>query len=723
MTAPVSKVAVTAAAVVSRGDIAQPQMESVLLFNQGDEEFKALASAKGVREGLCGYFALAAAAVLPALPLPTQRAALPAFLAALRGAVRAELPAAMDRLRQARARHDAARPGELQDLPGPHAGQCAPACRACFLSGLVGVQEVEAALRQDARLAGAAFVRRLQGQPHGSSGAAFAPASEWERALAALEAPLGAREPCSGGACCYYVQRGGGGGGSGAAAAASSLVSLRDFAAARAAAPAPAPGAAAAPLLLWLEEAHFAVCLPLALEGEGEVLLLLESAARPGAAAAAAAAARHQRPAVLRVLQGALDAARVAEHVRAACARPGFLCEPAGVLRFPYICPGGFYSQLWCWDALFAGIGVLPFGGARYLLGSMENFLDHTSASGEVPGCLTPAGPSATLAHAKPVVIQGALLGARALGQRALRALRQHQPAMEALLGFWERERRDAATGLYAWHDQMESGADDLPYAEVPSAHTPEWSAERHARAFSAPDVMVFLHREHVAYAVLLEAWAAEEEEEGGGAGAAEAAALRSRAAAHRAKAGELARATDQRLWHASDASGGGGYYCALNLRTGQAIPARTYQLAWPLWERAFGSAAQRSAAVAALLQPDMRAACGVRSTSSAHLRYELKDAIVPYSIWRGPVWINVNCVLCYALARSGAAAAAEALAEDLLRALARDLQVSGAWHECYHPDSGAPLSSASKGFLSWTVMAAGLLQNLQQGTDPTQIE
>jgi glycogen debranching enzyme len=414
------------------------------------------------------------------------------------------------------------------------------------------------------------------------------------------------------------------------------------------------------------------------------------------------------------------DATLIWEHCRVSCEKPGFLCEPKGVLRHPYICPGGFYSQLWCWDALFAGIGALPFGGGRYLLGSMLNFLEHTDLStGAVPGCLTPTGPSSTLAHAKPVIIQGALLGARACGD--LQCLRAHLPAMRALLGFWERERRDAASGLYTWYDQMESGADDLPYAEVPSKHTASWSAERHACAFSAPDLAVFLHREHSAFACLLEAWAGA----AGGEEAGSASALAQEAGQHRAQAASLAQQAAAALWvpgSAATASGGSGYWGAFNTRSQALIPARTYQMAFPLWVPGMGTPQQRAQALASVLQPDMRGACGVRSTSSSHPSYELKDAIVPYSIWRGPVWLNVNMVLCYSLAQCGQAAEAERLAQVLVRVLAADLRASGAWHECYHPDTGAPLSSESKGFLSWTVMAAGLLDNLAKGVDPTAI-
>ncbi len=95
---------------------------------------------------------------------------------------------------------------------------------------------------------------------------------------------------------------------------------------------------------------------------------------------------------------------------------------------------------------------------------------------GSVPGCLTPDGSSQTIYHAKPVVIQGAWLAAKATGN-----VSQFLPfasAMKALLGYWDRTRLDPSTGLYTWHDQMESGADNLPLSECPSAYSPScWNA------------------------------------------------------------------------------------------------------------------------------------------------------------------------------------------------------------------------------------------------------
>ena len=199
------------------------------------------------------------------------------------------------------------------------------------------------------------------------------------------------------------------------------------------------------------------------------------------------------------------DVELVRAHIRALAAST--FHEPEGLLRFPYIVPGGFYSQLWCWDAIFAGIGGLSFGSARYLSGSVMNFFAATAADGSVPGCLTPSGASPTLKHAKPVLIWGALAAARAMGD-----FEQFVPWREAMarqLQYWAAQRKDTATGLHVWHDVMESGADNLPYYEPPSAHTAGWDEARDARRVASPDLQTFLAREHTAFAVFLETWAA----------------------------------------------------------------------------------------------------------------------------------------------------------------------------------------------------------------------
>ena len=103
------------------------------------------------------------------------------------------------------------------------------------------------------------------------------------------------------------------------------------------------------------------------------------------------------------------------------------------------------------------------------------------------------------LAHAKPILIQGAWLAASAPGGGGAAAWRQYAPAMEALLGFWERPpRREPRTQLRPWHDQMESGADNGVLSACPSARSACWTPAQ-AYTLASADLMVYLQRARAA--------------------------------------------------------------------------------------------------------------------------------------------------------------------------------------------------------------------------------
>lgn len=357
-----------------------------------------------------------------------------------------------------------------------------------------------------------------------------------------------------------------------------------------------------------------------------------------------------------------------------------------------------------------AGQSLSPgLGGGPFFLGSMANFLSAVNLStGEVPGCLTPTGASPTLYHAKPMIIQGAFLAAKANGGN-YSFYKPYQAAMQALLAYWERPPRlHTATGLHAWHDQLETGADDLVYSTCPSAHSPECWSEAQAYTLASPDLEVFIAREHIAYSLFLQSWAG--------------AAWEGEAAEHRRLAGRAADALNLYLWDAQV-----GMYQAYNLSTGQPIVARTYQAAWPLWA-GLANSSQIVSSLTTLSSPDLWTPYGIRSTSSTDPRYSNANIINPYSNWRGPVWANVNAVMAYAMVRLARvypgqpwaqtwAAAGLQLGQALLHTLAEDIRVSGTWHECYHSETGAGL--AAPGFLSWNTLGAALLPNLQAGVDP----
>lgn len=346
------------------------------------------------------------------------------------------------------------------------------------------------------------------------------------------------------------------------------------------------------------------------------------------------------------------------------------------------------------------------------------NFLDLVNlTSGELPGGLSPTGGTGVLFHAKPVIVQGAWLAARAAGDAS--RWRTFQPAMEALLSYWNgsatggssARRVDARTGLPLWHDQLETGCDNLVFSECPSAFSPEcWDEERDAFTLSSPDLVVFLAREHTAYANFLAAWAADE-------ASAAAPALLARAAAARGEAARLGDLLSQFMWIWADAPRNTrGWFGAFNVSSQRQIRSRTFQMAWPLWMGA-ANASQAAAALDAVLEPDMRGPYGVRSVSAADARYSEANIINPYSNWRGPIWINANSVLAYTLARYGRSREAAALADDVVDLLAADLEAGAGWHEAYDGDTGAAL--AAPGFLSWDILAATLQSDVAAARDP----
>ena len=350
--------------------------------------------------------------------------------------------------------------------------------------------------------------------------------------------------------------------------------------------------------------------------------------------------------------------------------------EAQGQLPFPYQVPAGPYDSEWDWDSVFLGVvSSRDFNGSRYFVGSMSNFLAKTNlTTGEVKGCLTPDGDSPTLFHAKPIIIQGAFLAAKFDGGNYSQFI-AFKPAMEALLAYWSSPQRvDAATGLHVWHDQLETGADNLVLSLCPSPYSPEcWSESRDAFTLSAPDVELFVAREHLAFALFLEAWAGE--------------GWRAEAAAHRARARAAADTVDRLMWvwkdGAADGAAAGGYYGGYNVSSSAqaTITNRTYQMAWPLWDGGTDNETLVAMAAAELQAPDMWTPFGVRSVSSADPRYNNDNIINPYSNWRGPVWINVNAVLAFSLRARGFAAAAAALAANVVHTLAQDLRATGTWH------------------------------------------
>lgn len=241
--------------------------------------------------------------------------------------------------------------------------------------------------------------------------------------------------------------------------------------------------------------------------------------------------------------------------------------EPQGILNHPYLVPAGPYDQEWDWDSVFTGLALLPLGSAPYLSGSMKNFFEATNMStGAVTICLDPSDPHPSCSsdpaanaesgsHAKPLLIQGAWLSASHEGDYD--QFLEHRPAMVELLSYWSTQRV-TDTGLYTWHDQMESGADDLVTSPCPSPRSDCWSDEADANSLVAPDLLTFLIREHRAYANFVDAWDGEGGDE---------------AQEHRGQAAEIGRVMVEQLWDEEE-----GTFRSFNATSGEIIENDVYK-------------------------------------------------------------------------------------------------------------------------------------------------
>jgi len=81
--------------------------------------------------------------------------------------------------------------------------------------------------------------------------------------------------------------------------------------------------------------------------------------------------------------------------------------------------------------------------------------------------------------------------------------------------------------------------------------------------------------------------------------------------------AASLRDALHSHLWFWEDEVRGRGFYVGFNTSTRSQIRARTFQVAWPVWAGLAANESVATAALASLLEPDLRCAGGLRSVSS----------------------------------------------------------------------------------------------------------
>ena len=362
-----------------------------------------------------------------------------------------------------------------------------------------------------------------------------------------------------------------------------------------------------------------------------------------------------------------------------------------GYIRYPYLIPAGYYTQMWDWDGFFIGLhwANQDPADAKYLRDWVLSFASAADADGYVAGCITPSGPRPLFGKfaMKPFLAQGALIAAQSLNDYEW--IRPVWPAMQRILEYRKRTQFDAKWGLWFWDNAMQSGADNnAALTNDPNDRS----------AILAVDASVYAMREYLAMGALAE-------KQG------DAASARG----YRAEALATRKAILRQMWSASDAM-------FLNRRrdNGAVIRVLDWSSFLPLVDGLLSRGEGRRMITLHLLNRDeMRSDYGFRSLSKRDPSYSNEAMIKPYSNWRGPIWINANLMDWIVLRRYGFTDESRRLALVLAEILHRDVAKWSSMHENYSAETGeglAPTPAQSPGgkfagFVGWNLLAEDMLQ------------
>lgn len=368
--------------------------------------------------------------------------------------------------------------------------------------------------------------------------------------------------------------------------------------------------------------------------------------------------------------------------------------EPRGELTRPFLVPGSVYEQLWDWDAFFIACG-LPDEGLEYGRGSILNLLDGVREDGRPPKMGKPDGtyiytPSPIPVHAQFVYLMAKRMHDFSWAEGAWKDL-------VAIRHWYERECRRRGN-YFVWPTFRGNGIDNNPAVYG----RPAWTS-------AGIDLAVWHCREYHALASL-------------------AGALnRNDSALYREKALAQSDLIRTRYWDRVDA-----FFYAVDCSVSEEqtsiqkvtwetyLKFRNWVSIFPLWADA-ADAEQTEAVITRFLDgEEFWSPNGIRSLSALDPLYNNVPMGNP-SNWQGPVWGLSTLLTAYVLRRCGYEDQARETTRRLLCTMAGDIEQNGTIHEYYHGHTGQPVMKPD--FLSWNLLALGILDHLEAGRDPTTLD
>ena len=368
--------------------------------------------------------------------------------------------------------------------------------------------------------------------------------------------------------------------------------------------------------------------------------------------------------------------------------------EPDGFIKYPYLIPAGFYSQLWDWDAYFMANHFISKGQPEYMKNWVMTFSQGIDDDGYVAGCMTKDGPRNVYSGRfamKPFLSQGAYHYGNATGDWEW--LRPIYNDLKKVIDYRKQTQCDSTNGLYYWEIAMQSGADNIPTMNYFKEDT---------RSFISADATAFQYGELLAQAAIAEKLGYKEDAE-----------------AYTAEAKALKDALNKICWNDVDQC-----YYNVDRETGEQYRRIGYTTFVPLMYKMTPDDKAKQMIERYMLSPDhMKAPYGFRSLSKSDPDYNNKNIIVPFSNWQGPIWGICSYIYSIGLHNYGYDDEVKWMAETVGDLMVKDLKEYGTMHETYHAETGEPLAPSNfkyrtpdgkiQGFVSWNLTMENILEGL----------
>ena len=364
-----------------------------------------------------------------------------------------------------------------------------------------------------------------------------------------------------------------------------------------------------------------------------------------------------------------------------------------GYLKYPYLIPSGFYSQMWDWDGFFMGNYFASQGKPEYLKYWALNLIKGIDDEGYVSGCATTKGPRPIFGKfaMKPFLSQGVYLASKKMNDFSW--VKEHYQALMKVLEYRDKTQLDTTYNLYYWDNAMQSGADNNPALNY------FWKEDK--RSFLACDASTFQLREILAQSKIAEKLGKTEDAE-----------------MLLEKAKRLKIALNKYLWCDEDKM-----YYNVDRETGNFYKRVSYSCFVPLMQNLASIKNGRAMIEKYLLNPgEMKAKYGFRSLSKQDPDFNNKNIIIPFSNWQGPVWPLSNYIYSIGLKNYDFEKELEWQAQTLGTIALKDIKTSGSMHECYNGDTGETLSPSADhvdkdgnyiGFISWDLCIQNMLEGV----------